>query len=223
MMLWFSPVRALAISPETLINLTNQQRQAAGLQPLNESPALDASATAKAQDMLARDYWAHFAPDGTTPWSFMSQAGYQYRHAGENLAMDFSTDDDVMTGWMNSPTHRANVLGDYRDVGIAVVQGTLLGEQTTLVVAHYGTPLNESQPAPAASPAVASPAPIAAAPATATATPQPAPVAATSHATRVTHRATTSQTAKKQHRSVFTILQFGLFQTSLAPLFKYQG
>ena len=70
----------------------------------------------------------------------MDRAGYPYITAGENLAKNFATDDGVITGWMNSPGHRANILkADFTDIGIATVNCTLQGTQTTLVVAHYGS------------------------------------------------------------------------------------
>jgi hypothetical protein len=215
------PLSAAAMSSSALITLTNQQRVAAGLQSLNVNSELTASATAKAQDMLARNYWAHFAPDGTSPWHFISGSGYSYTHAGENLAMDFATDDAVMTGWMNSPTHRANVLDpDYRDIGIAVVQGTLLGEQTTLVVAHYGTPTEQTTPAPVPQPSVKAIAPAATVAATSvTHTPEATGAAKATLSHTLTHK--TSKVA--QPASKLEVLKFGMFQISLLPLFKYQG
>jgi hypothetical protein len=74
--------------------------------------------------------------------------------------MDFDTDSAVMEGWMNSPTHKANILKpEYQDVGIAVVEGQLLGKQTILIVAHYGTPIANVAPAVAQAAAPAQPAP----------------------------------------------------------------
>lgn len=131
--------QALAQSSNTLIAFTNQQRVAAGLTPLVKNDELMASAQSKAQDMLAHDYWAHFAPDKTSPWDFIRAAGYTYMHAGENLAKGFTDNQSVVTAWMQSSEHRKNILDpSFQDVGIAVVQGQLLGHKTTLVVAHYG-------------------------------------------------------------------------------------
>ncbi len=171
---------ATDIAPVDLFDQTNQQREAAGLAPLHLDARLNQSATLKAQNMFAEDYWAHVSPDGIQPWHWFDVAGYAYHYAGENLAKDFDTSSGVMQGWMNSPGHRANILNpNYTDVGFAVMNGTLQGEETTLVVAHYGspagglgvtatvpaaTPRSTVQPAPA--PAVIAPAP----------TPAPTPV-----------------------------------------------
>src|SRR3990172_8633047 len=61
---------AANISPSEVIRLTNVQRAANGLGPVTENGTLDSAALAKGNDMLAKGYWAHFAPDGTSPWSF---------------------------------------------------------------------------------------------------------------------------------------------------------
>jgi hypothetical protein len=161
---------ATDVNASSLYSLTNQQRTAAGLPGLALNSQLTAAAQNKAADMFAKNYWAHNSPDGLTPWYFINGAGYQYSAAGENLAEGFDTSDGVMTGWMNSPGHRANILNSvYKDVGFAVVNGTLLGSATTLVVAEYGAPLVAVAPAPATPPAAAKPqaSPAAAVPATA--------------------------------------------------------
>lgn len=139
---------ATSISVTDLYNLTNQERTDNGLPVLTLNGKLNSAAKAKANHMIANDYWAHVAPDGTTPWSFIVNAGYSYSTAGENLAKNFNTSGGVIAGWMGSATHRANILSSaYKDVGFAAVNGVLQGEETTLVVAMYGAP---SAPAPAA-------------------------------------------------------------------------
>lgn len=128
------------IDQKRLIELTNMERQKAGLPPLSENSALDQAAAAKAQNMLAENYWAHFAPSGKTPWDFMLGSGYKFSFAGENLAKNFYNSDDVVTAWMASQTHRDNLLNSkYKDIGIAVMDGVLNGQKTTLVVQMFGT------------------------------------------------------------------------------------
>lgn len=129
-----------SITPDKVVELTNAERVRKGLNPLNIDSLLTKAALAKASDMMARDYWAHQAPDGRQPWEFIKEMGYQYRYAGENLARDFSASEDVVAGWMNSPSHRENLLSArYQDIGIAVVEGELNGVKTTLVVQFFGT------------------------------------------------------------------------------------
>jgi len=128
------------ISNQQLLILTNQQRQNNNLGVLTDNPELDAAAANKAADMFSKDYWAHNAPDGTTPWAFIKGAGYNYVYAGENLARGFTNAQDVITAWMNSPEHRKNVLSpNYQNVGFAVSTGKLSGEDTVLVVEMLGS------------------------------------------------------------------------------------
>ncbi|WOI85968.1 CAP domain-containing protein [Rhodococcus qingshengii] len=123
----------------TAERIVNQQRAAHGLAPYRSDAELRASACAKADDMLKRGYWDHKSPNGVTPWSFITAAGYKYHHAGENLAKGYTDDVELVQAWMDSPAHRANVLGEYEDQGICERTGTLNGKTTTLVVQHLGS------------------------------------------------------------------------------------
>ncbi|MEK7536333.1 MAG: CAP domain-containing protein [Patescibacteria group bacterium] len=127
------------ISPSEVVRLTNEKRAAAGLSALSLNQELSAAAYTKGQDMIAKDYWAHIAPDGTEPWKFFKDFGYKYRYAGENLARDFSNANDAVNAWMNSPAHRENMLNPkYKEIGIGVVEGDLAGVDTTIVVQFFG-------------------------------------------------------------------------------------
>ncbi len=131
---------ATDIRVQDLMSEVNAKRIQNGLSVLKENPQLDRAALLKAQDMFARGYWAHFAPDGKTPWAFIDTSGYHYKYAGENLARDFAVSKQVVDAWMNSPTHRKNILDSkFEDIGLAVVNGSLSGEETTLVVQIFGT------------------------------------------------------------------------------------
>ena len=131
---------AAQISPSEVIRLTNEKRAQAGLSSLVENSVLSQAALAKGMDMLNKDYWAHVSPDGTQPWSFFVSAGYGYRFAGENLARDFSNASSAVDAWMASPTHKDNLLsGNYKEVGIGVIEGDLNGTDTTIIVQFFGT------------------------------------------------------------------------------------
>lgn len=128
------------ISDQELLNLTNFERKKEGLPPLSLNTRLTEAAKKKGSHMLKYDYWAHFAPDGTSPWDFIRGQGYEYTYAGENLAKGFTTSFDAVRGWMNSPTHRANILSkQYSEVGFAILQGHLTGEDTVLIVQELGS------------------------------------------------------------------------------------
>ncbi|MBU0572446.1 hypothetical protein KKH23_03845 [Patescibacteria group bacterium] len=164
---------AANISPDEVIRITNEQRVSVGLLPLEANPTLAQAAQAKGADMLNNNYWAHVSPDGTQPWSFFVNAGYSYRYAGENLARDFTNPASAVEAWMASPTHKDNLLSaNYRDIGIAVIEGDLDGVDTTIIVQFFGTkytdtvpsvPIAEAQPASTEAPQFSpSPAPVAA-------------------------------------------------------------
>lgn len=130
---------ATDIHVQQLLDATNATREKAGVAPLTLDQRLSRAAALKAQDMFAKGYWAHNSPEGNTPWEFVTAAGYRYRVAGENLAKNFSVSNAVVDAWMASPTHRDNIMRvDYKDIGFAVVNGVLGGEETTLVVQMFG-------------------------------------------------------------------------------------
>lgn len=127
------------ITEQELLQDTNIARAASSLPPLTLNAELSDAARRKAANMLEKNYWAHFAPDGTTPWSFIKAAGYDYSFAGENLAKGFTNSQDIVNAWMNSPSHKENIMATkYTDIGFAIVPGTLEGEETVLVVQMFG-------------------------------------------------------------------------------------
>lgn len=130
---------ATDITAEKIVELVNRERAKYNLSELTVSNELAGAATAKASDMLKFNYWAHVSPTGTTPWEFITGAGYKYIYAGENLAKNFNVSSDVVDAWMNSPTHRANLLKpEYREIGVSVINGKLQGDDTTLIVQEFG-------------------------------------------------------------------------------------
>ena len=131
------------ITPEEIVELTNSEREEYGLSPLLLNMSLNEAARRKAADMFAFDYWAHKSPSNREPWDFFQEVEYDYIYAGENLARDFSTPEAVVAAWMMSPSHKDNIInGQYQEIGVAVVSGTLRGVETTLVVQLFGTPVN---------------------------------------------------------------------------------
>ena len=133
---------ATDVTVQKLYELTNAERSRNNINNLNYSEELAEAARRKAEDMFAQDYWSHYGPEGETPWQFILASGYQYEYAGENLAKNFMFSDGVVKAWIESTTHRDNLLRkEYTDVGFAVLNGVLNGEETTLVVQMFGKPL----------------------------------------------------------------------------------
>jgi len=131
------------IKADKLIELTNKERLQSGKPILRNNQLLSEAALAKAQDMFENNYWAHVSPGGKEPWFFVTKNGFEYKHAGENLARDFSNPQAVVSAWMASSAHQKNILDPkFTQIGIAVVDGYLNGVDTTIVVQFFATPLN---------------------------------------------------------------------------------
>jgi uncharacterized protein YkwD len=130
-----------AIYASVLVNLTNKDRLANKVGELKVNPLLEKAAQMKADDMATKGYFAHNTPDGKTPWYWVEQAGYQYKYAGENLAVNFENSEDVETAWMNSRGHFLNIINPkYEEIGIATSTGTYKGRTAIFVVQMFGTP-----------------------------------------------------------------------------------
>ena len=123
-----------------LFEFSNAARKQLGLNALSENSVLNAAAYLKAKDMMENGYFAHYSPEGITPWYWLEMSGYGYRMAGENLAIGFVESEQVHSAWMNSSSHKKNILNpDFQEMGIAVLRDNFQGKETTLVVQFFGT------------------------------------------------------------------------------------
>lgn len=129
------------ITKSALENFANQTRQSMGLPVLVENQKLDQAAQLKAQNMVINNYFGHTSPQGITPWFWFLQAGYNYKYAGENLAIGFFDSEEVYNAWLNSPSHKANIISpNYKEFGTAVLGG--FGSNNTIVVVQeFGSQL----------------------------------------------------------------------------------
>lgn len=133
-------VYAANIDVNELIALSNSERISRGLDPLVLDCRLIAAAKKKGEDMFDKDYWAHYGPNGETPWQFILASGYEYLSAGENLAKDFTSAAPIHSAWMDSPSHRSNIINpSFTNIGIAYVTGEFQGKETTIVVQIFGS------------------------------------------------------------------------------------
>lgn len=138
-----------AVISAVLDNLTNTEREAQNLPTLAVSPKLTAAAQMKAEDMAAKSYFAHTSPEGKTPWYWLEFVGYKYQYAGENLAVNFSDSEDVTKAWLESPTHKANIVkGNYTEMGTGIARGIYKGSNTVFVAQVYANPMPEALPFP---------------------------------------------------------------------------
>lgn len=146
--------RAFGVSD--IIRLSNEAREQLNRKPLSTDSKLMNAAQMKAEDMAKQQFFAHTAPDGTVAWDYFKKVGYAYEIAGENLAITNETAEAVINGWLNSTTHRENLLNSrYKDFGIGMATyGTYQGHNnTSVIVALYGSRSAAQVPTAATNPA----------------------------------------------------------------------
>jgi hypothetical protein len=129
------------VSSPNVVKQTNDVREKNGVGSLRLDPLLTRAAQMKAEDMAARGYFAHQAPDGRMPWDWIDSTGYDLLAAAENLAVGYPTDAELMSAWMQSEGHRHNLLNQkYTDIGIGIARGTYKGQDSLFVVQMLGKP-----------------------------------------------------------------------------------
>ncbi len=147
-------VWASEITSKNIIQLVNKERFSHGLDVVVENSLLSGAAREKLNDMIKKDYFAHTSPGGISPWHWIEKSGYDYQYAGENLAVNFTNAEDQHKAWMASATHRKNILNSsYKEIGVAVAEGTLEGQTSIITVQFFGTPADAAPSAKSAEPA----------------------------------------------------------------------
>ncbi|MCY7675209.1 CAP domain-containing protein [Bacillus safensis] len=106
-----------------VVELTNKERAKQGLKALSVDSKLSKSARAKSQDMKDKNYFSHTSPTYGSPFDQMKKFGITYKSAGENIAQGQRSPQEVVTAWMNSEGHRANILNkSYTHIGVGYVK-----------------------------------------------------------------------------------------------------
>ena len=117
--------RSTSLSIDALVDAMNRERAAHGLQPLRVNSRLSLAAADRIEDMFEQRYFDHVAPDGTQPFVWADRRGYRYSAIGENLAVGYRNANAVVSGWMNSPGHRRNILtSGFDEIGIGIAPGS---------------------------------------------------------------------------------------------------
>lgn len=130
---------ATTVNERELGNLLNQERSSRNLSQLNFNFQLYQAAKNKARDMFDNNYFEHYSPQGKSPWDFIIASGYDYKLAGENLAMDFSSSEAVHDAWVASKSHKDNIINPgYEDFAIAAKQGVIDDRETIVIVELFG-------------------------------------------------------------------------------------
>lgn len=132
-------VFASEITTSKLIELTNQERINNNLPPLSINSKLEEAATNKANSLITNQYFSHTSPDGKNFSEWIKEVNYEYVYAGENLAMDFITAEGVVKAWMNSESHKKNILSQlYDETAIAITSGIFNDQPTTIITQLFG-------------------------------------------------------------------------------------
>lgn len=139
--------KAYLYTSDQVIVAVNEERKKAGLEPLIINEQLMQAAQMKAEDMNNKNYFSHISPVDGTKWSdFIKKSGYEYSIAGENLANGFTEVGAMVKAWMNSPSHRENILNtSVRETGVSVLSGKLNNYPTIFVVQVFGKQMTKEQ------------------------------------------------------------------------------
>jgi uncharacterized protein YkwD len=132
---------------DALVAAHNLERKHEKLGPLKLSPLLCESAKVHAKDMASHHKLDHKGSDGSTTLDRVKRVGYHTVRVGENIARGQKTVDEVMTTWMKSPGHRANILANYTELGAALVEDD---EGANYWCVNFGIPIPKLKPDEAA-------------------------------------------------------------------------
>lgn len=135
-------VTASDLSNENILTAVNRERSMRNLTTFKTDNRLGLAADTKSKDMIARHYFSHTDPDGNYIWPTIVAAGYTpYIQLGENLAIEFYNTESLISAWMNSPTHRANILNEgFKDQGMGIEFGnTQEGQYHSAITNTFGT------------------------------------------------------------------------------------
>lgn len=125
-----------------IFNLTNIERQKVGDKNLKENALLDEIAKERLDDMFAKGYFEHTSPQGISASDIAKTLGYGYLLIGENIALGkFSSGQELVTAWMNSEGHRANILNSsFTEIGVYAQSGNYNGSNMVIGVQIFGRP-----------------------------------------------------------------------------------
>jgi uncharacterized protein YkwD len=128
-----------------ILAFTNAERAQLSLPSLKANYLLDEIAGLRADDLFANQYFEHESPTGNSASDLAKNLGYDYLLIGENLALgDFGDEQGIVSAWMGSPGHKANILNDnYEELGVSIKTGFFKGENTTIAVQIFARPLSD--------------------------------------------------------------------------------
>lgn len=136
------PVSAnnLSLEQSNALQEVNEYRKENGLGELKWNIKLSEAASLKLKDEDNNNYFDHVSPNGQKAWDFITQSGYEYRYAGENLAMGYENEKAAFDAWLKSESHLENIVFEkYNDFGFASLKADIGGEEVLLMVQLFGS------------------------------------------------------------------------------------
>lgn len=133
------------VTADNILSAVNAERAAIGISTLEGDQALIRAANKRAQDLLNRAYFDHVSPEGKQFHTWISDEGYKYAIAGENLAesVNAAYAGQIVSNWMASLTHHSNIISDrYSETGVGVAEGNIKGKRVTVVVQLFAHPIS---------------------------------------------------------------------------------
>jgi hypothetical protein len=136
------PAHLAEINSDNIFELINTERQKENLEPLTANHLLTKAAYQKGEEIINSNIFQHTINNKKfSEW--IKETGYKYSYVGENLAIDFVTAEGTIQAWLESETHRMNILNPvYKETGIAIINDKFNNAETTLIVQIFGTPPN---------------------------------------------------------------------------------
>lgn len=123
-----------------LFQAINEVRTGNDLAPLQENSSLDKAAELKAEAILQYQTLSHDLPE-LPFFGPVQQSGYEFEVLGENLGKDYNDQGELVQQWMDSQSHRENILNPkYSETGIAVKQGMIAGVPSVIAVQYFAAP-----------------------------------------------------------------------------------
>ena len=133
------------LNSNEIIYWTNIERSKNGFVSLNENNILTEIALSRVEDMLNNNYFAHISPSGDSVSKTAERDNYKYITIGENISLgNFDSSRDLVSAWMNSSGHRANILNkNYTQIGAAADEGMYQGKKVWISAQIFGRPLSD--------------------------------------------------------------------------------
>ncbi len=137
-----SPLSVFSIDSNLIVEKINEERERYGKPHLVVSGVLTDIAWRKSSAMSKNGFLEHSPEVSTgTLWPFFREAGYVYKYAGENLAVNIKSEEEIVYSWMNSTSHRQNIISDnFSEIGVAITYGNYMGETSPFITAYFAQP-----------------------------------------------------------------------------------